>query len=46
MPIIGFIFQPSVQKLYYTDANNALRIEQNGVETSFDAPPKTHYRAV
>ncbi|MDD9334827.1 MAG: 3'(2'),5'-bisphosphate nucleotidase CysQ [Rickettsiaceae bacterium] len=46
MPIIGFIYQPSVQKLYYTDANNALRIEQNGVETSFDALPKTHYRAV
>ncbi|UCM85618.1 MAG: 3'(2'),5'-bisphosphate nucleotidase CysQ [Rickettsia endosymbiont of Culicoides impunctatus] len=46
MPVIGFIYQPSMQKLHYTDANNALRVEQNDVEVSFDALPRNHYSAV
>ena len=31
IPVLGFIYQPSMQKLYYTDHDNSLKIEQNGV---------------
>lgn len=34
--VLGFIYQPSVQKLYYTDYDNSLKIEQNGVVISAD----------
>ena len=34
--VLGFIYQPSVQKLYYTDYDNSLKIEQNGVVISVD----------
>ncbi len=46
MPIIGFIYQPSMHRLYYTNADNALIVEQNGIEVSFDILPKDHYSAV
>jgi len=46
MPVIGFIYQPSIQKLHYTDVNNILRVEQNDVAVSFDALPRNHYSAV
>lgn len=46
MPVIGLIYQPSMHKLYYTDANNVLRVEQNDVEVNFDVLPKNHYSAV
>nr|WP_253307869.1 3'(2'),5'-bisphosphate nucleotidase CysQ [Rickettsia endosymbiont of Ceutorhynchus assimilis] len=32
IPTIGLIYQPSNAKLYYTDANGNLKIEQNSVE--------------
>ncbi|WP_341756257.1 MULTISPECIES: 3'(2'),5'-bisphosphate nucleotidase CysQ [unclassified Candidatus Tisiphia] len=46
IPVIGFIYQPSIQKLHYTDANNILRVEHNNVEVSVDVLPRNHYNAV
>lgn len=45
-PTIGLIYQPSMHRLYYTDHNNSLRIEQNGIEEKLDTLPKNYCNAV
>ncbi|HJD55800.1 MAG TPA: 3'(2'),5'-bisphosphate nucleotidase CysQ [Rickettsia endosymbiont of Pyrocoelia pectoralis] len=39
-PTIGFIYQPETSKLYYTDQNKQLRIEQNfkAISSTFKSP--------
>ncbi len=46
-PVCGFIYQPSIKKLYYTDATRNLKIEQDGkqLSQSYDMEQK-NYRAV
>ncbi|KAJ6644948.1 GTPase Der [Pseudolycoriella hygida] len=46
VPIIGLIYQPTTYRLYYTDANNFLRIEQNGIEEELNTLPKNYCAAV
>ncbi len=46
MPAIGLIYQPSQHRLYYTDQNNCLRIEQHGVEENLTILPKDYCNAV
>ncbi len=45
-PIIGLIYQPSIYKLYYTDQNNNLKIEQKGAKIDFESSSKNYYSAV
>lgn len=46
LPTIGLIYQPSQSRLYYTDENNCLRIEQDGVEENLNISPKNYCNAV
>jgi 3'(2'), 5'-bisphosphate nucleotidase len=46
LPIIGLIYQPSIAKLYYTDENANLRIEQNSIEEVSESLVKNYYSAV
>lgn len=36
VPIIGLIYHPSLDRLYYTDVNNLLKIEQDGLEVNYN----------
>ncbi|WP_375326206.1 3'(2'),5'-bisphosphate nucleotidase CysQ [Candidatus Tisiphia endosymbiont of Nemotelus uliginosus] len=45
-PTIGLIYQPTIRKLYYTDHNNFLRIEQDGIEEKLSTLPKSYCNAV
>ncbi|XVN43449.1 MAG: inositol monophosphatase family protein [Candidatus Rickettsia vulgarisii] len=42
VPIIGLIYHPSLRRLYYTDDNNLLRIEQDGLEVNYDIASESY----
>lgn len=44
-PVLGLIYQPATYKLYYTDSNGKLKIEQNGKEI-LACPTTGSYKAV
>jgi len=44
-PTIGFIYQPSKCRLCYTDENNTLKIEQNGIEIKLSTLKQKGYSA-
>ncbi len=47
LAVLGFIYQPFTKKLYYTDHNNNLQIEQNGKTVNIEnSLIKDHYSAV
>lgn len=45
-PIIGLILQPSTRKLYYTDQNNNLVVEDNGLQLVLDKPSRKKLIAI